>query len=706
MPMNRIVESMLSTLANAKGRIATLALLVCVFGLGAASAAEMPAKVDATRMAGADADAANWLSYGRTYSEQRFSPLTRINADNAKQLGLAWYADLDTNRGQEATPLVIDGVLYTSTAWSLVKAYDAATGKLLWSYDPEVPKELGVEGCCDAVSRGIAAWKGRIYLATFDARLVAIDARTGKPVWSVKTGDQKHLTITQAPRVIKGRVVIGMSGGEYGIRGYISAYDAETGKLAWRFYTVPGDPSKPFENKAMAMAAKTWSGEWWKLGGGGVVWDAISYDPELNLVYFGVGNGLEWARKYRSADKGDNLFLSSIVALNADTGAYVWHFQVNPGEEWDYDAVGQLTLADLTIGGKPRKVIMQANKNGFFYVLDRKTGQFIHAKQYVPQNWADGLDPRSGRPIEHKDIRYSTTGKPVVMMPGPDGAHSWHPMAYNPKTGLVYIPAQEIGKSFTPVKDFKPSEIGWNLGVDVAGTPGAKKGYLLAWDPVAQKEAWRSEHVGPWNGGIATTAGNLVIQGDATGHLNAYRADTGEKLWSIDCQSPIMAAPVSYEVNGEQYIAVLSGFGSAFSLQAGKQAAQSGNIRNISRVLAFKIGGTATLPVAAPMQQLVLNPPPATADAATVTAGEQLFGRYCAACHGEYAVGGGVVPDLRASSFLGNDFFYEIVLNGAMKDAGMAPFKAVLDKDSATAIRAYVIQRANEDKTASTVAPK
>jgi len=680
--------------------VAAAALVICTLIAGHADASDTAANVDAARLNKADGDAANWLSYGRTYSEQRFSPLTKITSDNAKQLGLAWFADLDTNRGQEATPLVIDGVMYVSTAWSMVKAYDAATGKLLWSYDPEVPRELGVEGCCDVVNRGVAAWKGRIYVGTFDGRLVALDARTGKPVWSVKTGDQKHLTITQAPRVIKGRVVIGMSGGEYGIRGYISAYDAETGKLDWRFYTVPGDPSKPFENKAMAKAAKTWSGEWWKLGGGGVVWDAISYDPELNLVYFGVGNGLEWARSYRSANKGDNLFLSSIVALNADTGAYVWHFQVNPGEEWDYDAVGQLTLADLAIDGKPRKVIMQANKNGFFYVLDRKTGQFIHAKQYVPQNWASGLDSKTGRPIEHKDIHYSTTGKPIVMMPGPDGAHSWHPMAYNPKTGLVYIPAQEIGKSFTPVKDFKPSEIGWNLGVDVAGTPGAKKGYLLAWDPVAQKEAWRSDHVGPWNGGIVTTAGNLVVQGDATGHLNAYRADTGEKLWSIDVQSPIMAAPVSYEVNGEQYIAVLSGFGSAFSLQAGKVAAQSGNLRNISRVLAFKVGGTATLPAAPPMQQLVLNPPPATADAASVAAGDQLFGRYCAACHGENAVGGGVVPDLRASSFLGNDFFYEIVLNGAMKDAGMAPFKAVLDQKDATAIRAYLIKRANEDKSA------
>src|SRR5258706_2016613 len=299
---------------------AAVVLLLSVIGLGQAAGSHPVADVDAARMMNAERDAGNWLSYGRTYSEQRFSPLTKITSDNAKQLGLAWFADLDANGGKQATPLIIDGVMYVSTAWSMVKAYDAATGKPLWSYDPEVPRELGVKGCCDVVNRGVAAWNGKIYVGTFDGRLVALDAATGKPLWSVVTGDQSQaFTITQAPRVVKGRVLIGMSGGEYGIRGYISAYDAETGKLAWRFYTVPGDPSKPFENRAMAMAAKTWSGEWWKLGGGGTVWDAISYDSDLNLVYFGVGNGIEWARKYRSANKGDNPFLSSIVALNADT---------------------------------------------------------------------------------------------------------------------------------------------------------------------------------------------------------------------------------------------------------------------------------------------------------------------------------------------------------------------------------------------------
>ncbi len=675
-------------------------LIVAGFTGTFARAAEAPASVDAARMKGADRDAANWLSYGRTYSEQRFSPLSSITADNAKQLGLAWSADLDTNRGQQATPLVIDGVMYVSTAWSMVKSYDAATGKLLWSYDPQVPRERGVKGCCDVVNRGVAAWKGKIYVGTFDGRLVALDAKSGKPAWSVKTGDHKNLTITGAPRVVKGRVIIGMSGGEYGIRGYISAYDAETGKLAWRFYTVPGDPSKPFENKAMEMAAKTWNGEWWKLGGGGTTWDAISYDPDLNLVYFGAGNGIQWARNYRTQSKGDNLFTSSIVALNADTGQYAWHYQATPGEEWDFDAVQQLMLADLTIDGKPRKVIMQANKNGFFYVLDRKTGRLISATNFVPVSWASGVDPKTGRPIENPGIRYDETGKPVNMMPGALGGHSWQPMAFNPKTGLVYIPAQEIGNQFIPVEGLPESPLGWNVAVATANTPGTK-GYLIAWDPVRRKEVWRAAYQGPWNGGTLTTAGNLVVQGDASGSFNVYRADTGEKLWSTPAQSAVMAGPMTYEVNGEQYIAVMSGWGGAFPLFQGKEAAKSGNLRNVSRVLAFKVGGTATLPALPQETPLALNPPPATAAADIVAKGTGLYGQYCAVCHGENAIGGGVVPDLRASSFLGNDFFYEIVLNGAMKDAGMAAFKEVLNRDDVTAIRAYLIKRANDDKTAA-----
>ena len=376
-------------------------LLLCLVqsGLQPVRAAEPAANVDATRIVDADTDPGNWVTYGRTYSEQRFSPLTRITASNVKQLGLAWYADLDSHRGQESTPLVIDGVLYVSAAWSIVKAFDAQSGRLLWTYDPAVPRALGVRGCCDVVNRGVAAWQGKIFVGTFDGRLVALDAQTGKPVWSVMTVDaSKPYTITMAPRVIKGRVVIGTSGNEYGVRGYISAYDAETGKLVWRFYTVPGDPSKPFENEAMAMAAKTWSGEFWKLGGGGAPWESISYDPSLNLIYFGTGNGVEWNQEYRSSSKGDNLFLSSIIAINADTGSYAWHYQATPGDEWDFDAVQQLILADLTIDGKARQVLMQANKNGFFYVLDRKTGQLISANNFTPVTWTSGIDLKTGRP--------------------------------------------------------------------------------------------------------------------------------------------------------------------------------------------------------------------------------------------------------------------------------------------------------------------
>jgi quinohemoprotein ethanol dehydrogenase len=685
----------------------SLALLLVGWPRGSAHAAEPNGKpVNGARIIHADAEPGNWLSYGRTYSEQRYSPLARINDKNARSLGLAWFADLDTNRAQEATPLIVDGVMYVSTAWSLVKAYDARSGRLLWAYDPQVHRELGLNACCDVGNRGVAAWNHKIFVGAYDGRLIALDAATGTPVWSTLTVDtSKPYTITQAPRVIKGRVIIGNSGGEYGTRGYISAYDAETGKLAWRFFTVPGDPSKPFENDAMARAAKTWSGEWWKLGGGGPVWDAISYDPQLNLLYFGVGNGVQWARSARSAGTGDNLYLASIIALNADTGAYAWHYQATPGEEWDFDAVQQLILADLSVGGKTRHVLMQANKNGFFYVLDRKTGGLISAKAIVPVSWASGVDIKSGRPIESKDARYSETGKPVDVKPGPLGAHNWQPMAFNPKTGLVYIPAQQVPITYIPLPKLPIAPLGWNLGVALASIPAQDEGFLLAWDPAQQHEAWRVAYKGPWNGGVVTTAGNIVAQGDAAGNFNVYRADTGEKLWSMFAQSGIIAAPSTFEVGGEQYIAVLSGWGGSYALSGGKAAAMSGNLRNVSRLLVFKLGGTAVLPSLEP-RALVINPPPEPADAASLARGEPLYDQYCSACHGEHGVGGGVVPDLRASNFLAMDYFYNIVLDGALKDAGMASFKSALSRDDVTAIRNFVIHRANQDSKNATPAPR
>jgi len=662
-----------------------------------AQAAASAAEVDTARLVDADRDAADWLTYGRTYSEQRFSPLTQVTADNAKELGLAWFADLASNRGQEATPLEIDGVLYVSTAWSLVKAYDAKTGALLWSYDPKVPRALGVRGCCDVVNRGVAAWKGKIFVGTFDGRLVALDARTGTPLWSVMTVDpNKPYTITQAPHVINGRVLIGNSGSEYGVRGYLSAYDAETGRLDWRFYTVPGDPSRPPEQPILAEAAKTWRGDYWTHGGGGVVWESLSYDPELNLIYFGVGNGNEWNQLYRSQSQGDNWFLSSIVAVNADTGRYVWHYQATPGEEWDFDAVQQLMLADLPIDGSVRKVLMQANKNGFFYVLDRRNGKLISAQKFTPVTWARGVDLTTGRPIEVPGSRFDRTGKAVSILPGALGAHSWQAMAFNPKTGLVYIPAQEIGLTYASVKDFKRASIGWNIGMATANMPNAK-GYLLAWDPVKQKEVWRANYLGPWNGGVLSTAGNLVFQGNAAAFFSAYRADDGERLWTAPAQSAIMAAPISYQLDGEQYVAVLSGWGGAYPFMEGEQSRRSGNTRNVSRLLVFKLGGQGRLPALPADAALPLDPPPASANAHTVAVGADLFGRFCGVCHGEAAIGGGVVPDLRTSPFLGTDAWNSIVLDGALRQGGMAAFAPVLDRGQAAAIGDYVIQRANED---------
>ncbi|MGO9946741.1 MAG: PQQ-dependent dehydrogenase, methanol/ethanol family [Steroidobacteraceae bacterium] len=683
-------ERVLTTLCMA-------AVLLAMAPNSSRGAALSGAPVNGARIVNADAEPGNWLTYGRTYSEQRYSPLAKINDQNASQLGLAWFADLDTNRAQEATPLVLDGVMYITTAWSLVKAYDVRSGHQLWAYDPQVNRELGVNACCDVGNRGVALWNHKVFVGAYDGRLIALDAATGKPVWSTLTVDTtKPYTITQAPRVIKGRVIIGNSGGEYGTRGYISAYDAETGKLAWRFYTVPGDPSKPFENEAMARAAKTWSGDWWKLGGGGPVWDSISYDPTLNLLYFGTGNGVQWARSARSAGKGDNLYLASIIALNADTGEYAWHYQATPGEEWDFDAVQQLILADLKVDGKLRHVLMQANKNGFFYVLDRKSGALISAKAIVPMSWASGIDVKSGRPIEKKDARYGETGKPVDIKPGPLGAHNWQPMAFNPNTGLVYIPAQQVPLTFIPLPPLPIAPIGWNLGVALGSLTPQNEGFLLAWDPAQQREAWRVKYKGPWNGGIVTTAGNIVAQGDAAGNFNVYRADNGQKLWSMFAQSGIIAAPSTFEVGGEQYIAVLSGWGGSYALSGGKAAALSGNLRNVSRLLVFKLGGSAALPPLEP-RSIVINPPPAPADAASIARGEPLYDQYCSACHGEHGVGGGVVGDLRASNFLSLDFFYNIVLDGALKNAGMAAFDKALNRDNVTDIRNFIIYRANQD---------
>ena len=660
--------------------------------------------------------AGEWLSYGRDYAEQRFSPLKQVNEYNVDQLGLAWFADMDTARGQEATPLVHDGVLYVTTAWSMVKAYDAKTGKPLWAFDPKVPRSTLYRACCDAVNRGVALYGDKVFVAALDGRLIALDQKTGSVIWSkTVVANQTDYTITGAPRVVKGRVLIGSAGSEYKARGSISAYDPETGKEVWRFNTVPGNPAQGFGkegvNKAAhEAAAKTWGNKWWELGGGGTVWDSITYDPETNLVLFGTGNAEPW-NPAANGREGDSLYTSSIVAVNADTGQYVWHFQETPEDRWDFDSDQQITVADVMIGGQKRHVAMHAPKNGHVYVLDVKTGKFISGTPWVPVNWATGLDPETGRPSINPEARYEKTGKAFISLPGAVGAHSWQPQSYSPKTGYLYIPTNLAAYPYMAAKDWKAGSFGWSIGLDgyAVAMPAdlkaqddakvATTGQLVAWDVVNKKAAWKVDLLGPSNGGVLSTAGNLVFQGTAGGEFVAYTADKGEKLWSFPAQSGIIAAPMTYAIDGEQYVAILVGWGGVWDVATGVLANKGGAGRNISRLMVFKLGASGQLPAPPPMNQMVLDPPPFNGTLAQATKGGQLYGRYCAMCHGDAAISGSLNPDLRHSGTIGSaEALKAIVIGGQLHEMGMVSFKAALKAPDAEAIRMYLIKRANEDK--------
>src|SRR5580704_10470355 len=545
--------------------------------------AQQPGRVDASALKNAAKNGDEWVTYGRDYAETHYSPLKQIDTANVSRLGLVWSWETESPMGGrvEGTPLMSNGVLYGSLAWNVMFAVDARTGKMKWRWDPEIERKHIGEICCGPVNRGVAIYNGKIYAGLLDGRLAALDQETGKLLWSVQTTDNPGTILTSAVRVVKGKVIVGTSGAEQAVRGYFSAYDAETGKMAWRFYTVPGDPSKPFEHPELAMAAKTWTGEWWKVGGGGSTWDSMAYDPDADILYVGTGNGGPWNQHDRSPQGGDNLFLCSIVAVKPDTGKMVWYFQEVPGESWDYTAVQPIILADLNIGGKNRKVLLHAPKNGFFYVLDRVTGEFISGEKYVKRlTWATGLDSK-GRPIEAKGARYDKD--PVSLSPGPGGAHQWQPMSFNPLSGLVYIPGQESSGVYNPDPDFVYTPGGYNTGlvsgpqrrgVDGAvaleprpqgapapapvkpklpegaeNAPAAAGGFLLAWDPVAQKERWRvPAQPGVVSGGTLATAGNLVFHG-----AMAFNGDTGEKLWDGEVGQPSVT-PVSYMLDGKQYV--------------------------------------------------------------------------------------------------------------------------------------------------------
>jgi quinohemoprotein ethanol dehydrogenase len=653
------------------------------------------------------AQSMDWPGYGGTPGEAHFSALTDVSAATVSRLGLAWTHEFDSARGLEATPVVVGGVLYTTSSWSKVYAFDARTGKPLWSFDPKVPGEVGFKACCDVVNRGVAYHRGRVFVGTLDGRLIALDAKTGKVAWSVVTVDQSlSYTITGAPRIVKDRVLIGNGGSEFGVRGYISAYDTVTGKLAWRFFTVPSSSATPdgaASDEVMAKARATWSGDFGRLGGGGTVWDAITYDADHNQVIFGTGNGTPWDETVRSPGGGDNLFLASIVAVDADTGRYRWHYQTTPGDVWDFDAAENLTLANLTIDGQPRKVVMQASKNGFFYVIDRSNGQLLSANNYVPQTWTTGMDPKTGRPVEAENARY--TSGVFVSTPSGLGGHNWQPMAFSPVTKLAYIPAQEVPLAYKGMQPFSETPGGWNTGVDWSAnvlpedTAGLKavrailKGHLAAWDPVTQREVWRSEQGGPWNGGVLATAGGLVFEGTAKGEFQAYGADTGKTLWSFDTGIGIIASPVTYAIGGRQYVAVMAGYGGGY-VQYSPFTENAGPRPN-GRLFVFALDRNTPYvakrtPPAAPV--LVAD----TWSAEQHERGAAIYANVCSLCHGDRARSSGLNPDLRrVASLQDKDTWNTIVIGGVLKNRGMISFARWLSPDDAEAVRGYVASRAH-----------
>ena len=659
--------------------------------LGVGQAAGAATTVDGAAIAN-EQDSANWLSYGRTYSEQRYSPLDQINEKTVAGLKPDWGLELP-DRTLLATPIVVDGVMYISGSYSVVRAVDAASGKVLWTYDP---KTLEVAGDRQRIfwdsNRGVAFWKGKVFVATGDGRLNAIDAKTGKEVWSAVTIDPKlPMYINGAPRVFRDKVIIGNGGTEVGAnRGYVTAYDTETGKQAWRFYIVPGNPADGFEDETQAMAAKTWTGEWWKHGGGGNAWNGFTYDPEFNRIYIGTGNGSPWNRNIRSPGGGDNLFLCSIVALDADTGKYAWHYQTTPGETWDYNSNMDIVLADLKIDGKPVKALMHAPKNGFFYVIDRANGKLLSAEKIGKVDWAESIDLKTGRPIERKGARYED-GQELVW-PSPFGIHNWHAMSFNPNTGLAYIPVMELPGLFTDKGIDKSIWQSPNFSID-PGVEFAREdipvnagtGALRAWDPVAQKLRWEVTLPGVWNPGTLTTAGNLVIQGRTDGKLVAYRATDGESLWQFDAGLGISAPPVTYTVNGKQHIALLVGWGGAGPAVGGSLQAQHGWAYRAQprRLISFSLEGKADLPkLPPPSFAKPLKQEDFKVDDMLAQQGNLLYAKHCVLCHGAGAVSGGYAPDLRASTIpVYEDALQDVVIKGSRQMAGMPRFHDLSEGD-------------------------
>jgi quinohemoprotein ethanol dehydrogenase len=687
-------------------------LAACVLAFSCAGSGSV--KIDDAAL-GDETRSADWLGFGRTYSEQRFSPLSQIDTASVAGLKVDWYLDLPEDRGLVSTPLVANGVLYFIGSMNVVRAVDAASGKLLWSYDPRVADRSPRTRVGWDHSRGIALWKDKVILATWDGRLIAVRAADGREVWSTMTIDTtKAMYITGAPKVFKNKVLIGNGGTEHGpSRGYVTAYDAETGKQAWRFYIVPGNPADGFENAAMEMAAKTWTGEWWKVGGGGNAWHGFTYDRELDRLYIGTGNGSPWNQKIRSPGGGDNLFLSSIVALDPDSGTYRWHYQDTPGETWDFNSNMDIILADLQIGGRTVKSLLHAPKNGFFYVIDREAGKLISADPFAEVSWASKVDPETGRPVEVPGARYEDGYAEVT--PGPTGAHSWHAMSYNPGTGLAYFPVIHFKWFYadSAIQIPKWRSPNWRVDFGVAiGVTGVRSdgvaGSLLAWDPVNRKRVWEVPLEGSWQPGTMTTAGNLVFQGRADGHLVAYDARTGKELWKFNAGSGISAPPITYSVGGKQYVALLVGWGGVMAAAGGAFEAARGWAYGVHkrRLIAFSLEGVAQLPASpAPVVPAPLAAAEFGVSPALAAQGMPEYESTCGWCHGPGGISAGMAPDLRASGVvLSETGFANVVRGGERRVKGMPQFAGVTD-EQLLAMRHYIRQQAEAGLRAARPAP-
>jgi len=678
--------------------------------------------IDADRLARAAEQPGEWYTGGGDGSGAYFSQLGQINDRNAGQLGFAWDYALHTSRGLEATPIVVDGILYTSGNWGKVYALDAATGRELWVYDPGVDAQWGRYACCDVVNRGVAVWQGKVYVASIDGYLHAIDAETGRRLWKVDTLTGRgpadfHYFVSGAPLIAGDAVVIGNGGGDFkGARGSISAYDLSTGKFRWRFFTVPRDPAQgPQDQPHLQRAAATWDRRYdWSTGGGGSVWDGLSYDPDLHLIYFGTGNPSPYVIG-KDTPHADQLYADSLLAVRAQTGELVWYYQEVPGDGWDYDATQKMVLTTLDVGGVKRAVLLQAAKNGYVYVLDRASGELLSAHPYAFVNWTKGLDPKSHRPIRNPAADY--TSSPKLIFPAMTGAHSWQPMSYSASTGLLYIPVIDAAMVYIGTTNRRAGWMEGNFNLvgvmpedydpqGLAGLFGSlpsmdrlkkevahavqSRGVLRAVEPLTGRVAW--EQPGRiWDGGVLSTAGNLVLRGDADGALDVYAADSGKLLRRIDIGTSVMAAPMTYSVRGEQYIAVMAGYGGGTLFLPFPADSAARKYGNAGRIVAFKLGG-ATVPKPAPrIDEPFQQPPPREGSKTSIASGELLYNRFCARCH---VFGAGLLPDLRRLSGPTHQLFYEIVLNGAYAGKGMARWDDVLARADAEAIHAYLVDQA------------